>query len=233
MLDVRRNYIERQKKRITQIFEKNKYAFQDKLSTRQKWHDSWDHRYQIMKEAFIAKYGTKYMPVPTPDEEKVDPFLINARIAPPLNILVYYIAGLEEEKQKKKLDIENVKMKISSLIDKLKPGNDIYTRSIEDPRFRTLEETLTTPGFKSDGYLQLSPVYAKVPNHKKWKPAKRQPIVMPSFYARLRAESRGSSDSDTSEKSSSKKRDSTLPEVDCDEYSLSTMSRDDEDPEKP
>ena len=168
-------------------------------SRRSKWHEMMQGRYQAMKDDFIAHYGTRYMPVPTPEPE-IDPFLINARIAPPINILCFYLdqkpPDEHEDKRKKKIrkqtlvsapnpTSQSLKLDADRLLGSLKKRlpQTGYSRSIEDPRFRQLEETLQPPETPTDGYIQLSPNYVKgkIPK-KRAVPYSEREILLPAFY---------------------------------------------------
>ena len=181
--------------------EKNKDAFVHLQTRRAKWHDIMESRYQAMKDEFIAHYGTRHMPIPTPEPE-IDPFLINARLAPPINVLCFYLdqkpidedqdwkQQLKKRKREKtlirapKATKQTLNMDTDRLIGSLEKtiGNAGYSRSIEDPRFRSLQESLQRLDFPNDGYLQLSPNYikGKVPKAVRLPFHKR--VELPEFY---------------------------------------------------
>ena len=181
--------------------EKNKDAFVHLQTRRAKWHDIMESRYQAMKDEFIAHYGTRHMPIPTPEPE-IDPFLINARLAPPINVLCFYLdqkpidedqdwkQQLKKRKREKtlirapKATKQTLNMDTNRLIGSLEKtiGNAGYSRSIEDPRFRSLQESLQRLDFPNDGYLQLSPNYikGKVPKAVRLPFHKR--VELPEFY---------------------------------------------------
>ncbi|KAH3883715.1 hypothetical protein DPMN_007681 [Dreissena polymorpha] len=184
MLDVQTKYINDQMRRFRSSYNKNRYAFIDLLKHRRKWHESWDIGYQRMKDAFVARFGTDHMPVPVEEPPEVDPFFINARLAPPLNILCFYLDAQKEDThansttkktsyKTSKNEPHRPKLTKSSLIkeclydhERLMSKLDdcalyLYTKSVEDPRFRNLEISLVPPKFETDGYLQLSPMYSK------------------------------------------------------------------------
>ena len=201
LLDTKVKYYEERKKMIRWATEKNKDAFIQLQSRRAKWHEIMASRYQAMKDEFIAHYGTRYMPVPTPEPE-IDPFLINARLAPPLNVLCFYLdqKPVDEEQDWKlhlkkrrrertlvkapKPTTQTLNMDTDRLICSLQKtvGNTGYVRSIEDPRFRSLQESLHPLDFPNDGYLQLSPNYikGKVPKAVRLPFHKR--VKLPEFY---------------------------------------------------
>ncbi|XP_045175305.2 uncharacterized protein LOC123536302 [Mercenaria mercenaria] len=238
VLDVQLKYLKHQRRSFRFSHRKHRYAFIDSLNHRRKWHEMWEAGYQRMKDAFIAKYGTRYMPVPTPEPE-VDPFTIYARLAPPINVLCFYLDS-QEPKQTKK---EKPKDAQKTLLPPHKPSMDeylhdherlinnqdselrLYTRSTEDPRFRRLEEVLAPPLFRTDGYNQLSPGYCKADAKvKKWAAVRHRGIVLPRFYTRHQVASRDSARSKPLSGKDSVQKDSTFPVIEDDRSSLSELS---------
>lgn len=216
MLDVQTKYINDQRRRFRSSFNKNRYAFIDLLKHRRKWHESWDIGYQRMKDAFVARFGTEHMPVPVEEPPEVDPFFINARLAPPLNILCFYLEAQKEDtranaKTKKKTysaskkEPNGPKHTQSSIIKECLYDHqrltgklddctfNLYTKSVEDPRFRNLEYSLVPPTFETDGYLQLSPMYCKQTKRARRPVGFRfRAMALPRFYARKQVASRDS-----------------------------------------
>ncbi|XP_060575876.1 uncharacterized protein LOC132733281 [Ruditapes philippinarum] len=236
VLDVQVKYLTKQKRNFRFTHRKLRYAFIDTLNHRRKWHEVWDASYQRMKDAFIAKYGTRYMPVPTPEPE-IDPFTIYARLAPPINVLCFYLDSqqglnqLKKEKQKethKSLMAPHKTSESEYLQDHERLVNNrdyepmLYTRSTEDPRFRRLEECLAPPTFNTDGYSQLSPGFCKADAKvKKWA-VRHRGIVLPKFYTRHLVASRESTKIPSGRVSVEK--DTTFPIIDDDRSSLSELS---------
>lgn len=215
LLEVRLKHIQKQQKAVNSKFKKIRYTFVDQQRHRSKWHDIWGQGYQRMKDKYIAEFGTKYMPVPK-QETQLDPFFINARLAPPINILCFYLDGLNDRKEmlddrkemkedrnemkNDRMEIKDTKISITDkhavtkaefmydherLISGLDTTNLQYSHSIEDPRFRSLKETLVPPLMYTDGYLQLSPGYCKEKGKvKKWASVKSHTIPLPRFYTR-------------------------------------------------
>ena len=203
LLGVKLRYYDTRKKMLFWSTQKNKDAFMQLQARRDKWHEVMQSRYQAMKDDFIARYGTRYMPIPTPEPE-IDPFLIYARLAPPINILCFYLdqnppdehRDIRVKKPKKhrtlmsapKPTSQSLKLDTDRLLGSLKTtvANVGYSRSIEDPRFRHLEECLQQPDAPTDGYIQLSPNYikGKVPKRKAI-PYSERFIELPPFYRKL------------------------------------------------
>ena len=242
ILNVQVKYLTKQKQNFRFTHRKLRYAFIDTLNHRRKWHEVWDASYQRMKDAFIAKYGTRYMPVPTPEPE-IDPFRVYARLAPPINVLCFYLdsqQGLnklqkEPNKGTHKTLLAPHKTSVSEYLqdhERLVNSHDyepmLYTHSTEDPRYRRLEACLAPPIFQTDGYSQLSSGIsnAKV---KKWA-VRHRGIVLPKFYTRNQVLSRESTKIPSGRVSVEK--DSTFPMVEEDRSSLSELSTNDETKEK-
>lgn len=207
LLGTRLKYYDSRKKMIFWATEKNKDAFIQLQSRRAKWHDIMGARYQAMKDEFIAQYGTRYMPVPTPEPE-VDPFLINARLAPPINVLCFWLDQKPPDEDKDIVDLKSLKkrrrertlisapiptakslnMDTDRLLGSLRKSvaNIGYTRSVEDPRFRKLQECLQPPVIPTDGYLQLSPNYTKGKIPKRIiVPFNKRVTDLPDFYKKV------------------------------------------------
>lgn len=177
---------------------KKRFTFIDDRKRRQKIHEMWETGYQRMKTAYIKKYGTKYMPVPTPEPEE-NPFFINARLIPPLNVLYFYLDSLAQEETVVPTELEDrshkhsLKHRKSTMAEyardheRLIKETRLYSHSVEDPRFRNLEGSLIPPYFKNDGYLQLSPGYHPGQDKvriRKWSLLKHRAITLPKFYTR-------------------------------------------------
>lgn len=179
-------------------FYKKKFTFIDDRKRRQKGHELWEVGYQRLKSAYIEKYGTKYMPIPTPEPE-VNPFFFYARLVPPLNVVYFYLDAINSELEEPETQISR-----QSKVRHRHPTNAtseylhdherligcenklMYSHSVEDPRFRSLESALIKPSFKCEGYLQLSPGYHgrdKV-RVKKWSLLRHRAITLPRFYSK-------------------------------------------------
>lgn len=222
ILDVQLKYLTHQNRNFRFSHRKHRYAFIDTLKHRQKWHKIWETGYQRMKDAFIAQYGTRYMPVPTPEPE-VDPFIFNARLAPPINVLTFYLDSRQqlERKSEKEYLYDHAR-----LINGKDDDSMLYTHSTEDPRFRRLEKCLAPPLFHTDGYNQLSPDYCKAGTKvKKRATVRPREIILPRFYQRLKVASRESLTSRPQSDKHSVQKDSTFPIVEDDRGStLSELS---------
>lgn len=236
ILEVQLNYLNHQMRGVRFAYRKNRYTFVDIQRQRRKRHEALEGVYQRMKDAYIAQYGTRNMPVPE-EEPEIDPFIIYARLAPPINVLCFYLDAQQQDQKSKK---KNDKKKFSDhqptmseylydherLIKGDRPELMLYTHSVEDPRFRKLQATLIPPRVPSDGYLQLSPCYYKpeVPV-KRWKAARHRGIVLPRFYTRNQVASRESKRSTSSNWKDSEQHDTTFPDVEADDISsLSELS---------
>ena len=179
---------------------KKRFTFIDDRKRRQRVHELWETGYQRMKNAYIKKYGTKYMPIPTPEPEET-PFFINARLVPPLNVVYFYLDAMAQESTFEQPEEASHKRRSSKhrhspnteylqdheRLIKNSASPRIFSHSVEDPRFRNLEGSLIPPYSKNDGYLQLSPGYH--PNEdkvriKKWSLLKTRAITLPKFYTR-------------------------------------------------
>jgi len=237
MLDVEHKYVDTQRRRARLQFHKTRYALVDLLRTRKSRHENWDAGYQKMKDAFIAMYGPDSF---TPPEEEIveeepppiDPFLLHARIAPPINILCFFLEAKQKEEQHKK-DIAALKLRLKN--KKSKKRKDIaefmydydrllrerkcttdgeHENSKDDQRFRDLEETLVPPTYKTDGYMQLSPTYCKQPYVPLKKPVphlRYRELTLPPFYQKARAAVHEGDRSDSSADRKSVDKDSTFP----------------------
>lgn len=233
ILNVQLKFLTNQKRSVKFAYRKNRYAFIDMLNHRRKWHEMWDVSYQRMKDAFVAKYGTRYMPVPK-EETEIDPFTVYARLVPPLNVLCFYLESQKPKQKKSKKDEFMAPHKTSMneylydherLLNKQDTELMLYTHSIEDPRFRRLEETLIPPLVQNDGYNQLSPGYCKGGVRvKRWAAVRHRGLVLPRFYTRNLVASRESNRSRPASNKDSVKKDSTFPIVEDDRSSLSDMS---------
>lgn len=234
ILNVQCKYIDHQKRGVKFSYNKNRYAFIDIQKQRQKRHEALAAVYQRMKDAYIAQHGTRYMPVPR-EEPEIDPFFIHARLAPPINVLCFYLDAQQHDQHQKAK--KKAKKDSSSPVHKptmaeylydherlLKGDNSeflLYTNSVEDPRFRKLQETLVPPSRSNDGYLQLSPNYCKTQGRvKRWAAVRHRGIVLPPFYRKnqVSSEDSGSPRSVDSPRSSErnelKQTDNTLSDVD-------------------
>lgn len=177
---------------------KKKFTFIDDRKRRQKVHELWETGYRRLKNAYIEKYGTKYMPVPTPEPEE-SPFFIYSRLAPVLNVVYFYLDAINSSNDDTELDDNREKRGSRQCVsskseylhdhERLVKGKEtlMYTHSVEDPRFRNLEGALIPPHFKCDGYLQLSPGYHPASEKvriKKWALLKQRAITLPRFYTK-------------------------------------------------
>ncbi|XP_052798564.1 uncharacterized protein LOC128230386 [Mya arenaria] len=245
MLEVEWKYLDHQKRRVRLQYHKNRYAFVDQLKRRKRWHEAWEHGYMRIKDEFIAKYGTKNMPVPEEPPE-IDPFFINARLVPPINVLCFYLESQQEEKKKKGSKTKESKA-IQDRYSVHRPTASeymydherllgatgsvpmLYTHSVEDPRFRNLKESLVPPEYRSDGYIQLSPAFCQhLIKGRKIPKLRYRAIALPRFYARPHAASRDSVRSLMSRERNPAAKDSTFPPPDADnEDSLSSLSESD------
>lgn len=235
VLNYKLKYIANERKSYQFAFRKNKYAFIDKQNHRRKYHEFWEHGYNKLKNAFIAKYGRLYTPEP-----EIDPFYINARLAPPINVLCFYLDSQQKDLAGEKQDLRpshpHGKQKASMteylldherLIGHKGARVDLYPRSVEDPRFRNLADTLVAPGFETMGYLQLSPTFHNVDANLPKKPRlelRHRDIALPNFYSRRNISSQDSSRSSAPSRRPSFQKDSTFPYVEDKRSSFSELS---------
>ncbi|KAL4224735.1 hypothetical protein ACF0H5_015432 [Mactra antiquata] len=206
VLNVKLKYISKERQTYKYAFKKTRYSFIDMQNNRRKWHELWENGYKKLTDAFIGKYGRLYTPEPTPEVPEEIPFSIHARLAPPINVLCFYLDAQQQaqndaqrdrnERQtfgRRDMSVEEYLRDHERLIQRERSEIISYPRSIDDPRFKNLSKSLASPGFESMGYLQLSPTFCQSNAPKKpvtqWR---HRQITLPDFYTKRRGSPRHS-----------------------------------------